>query len=238
MNGTVYVAVEQPDNTTAKVDRVIMYEQVNADGTFVFCPLPSGTYDVVVMGTTAGGSFYQPSIVTGVNVGSTTGNIKLYLPAATPNASLSGIVSAQTASNTGAVADVQLSTLATINGVTYTIPLPPTGAQSSATLSVETAAAVSPATCPAGSPSGVTDCVSYTMNVPSGAANIGVWASSGASLTVTTSFAAYSVDGIATVPNSGGTADCGPSELTVAAPALTTSALSPTGINLAFTSCQ
>lgn len=238
VNGTVYVAVEQPDNTTAKVDRVIMYEQVNADGTFVFCPLPSGAYDVVVMGTSASGSYYQPSIVTGVSVGSTTGNIKLYLPAATPNASLSGIVSAQTASNTGAIADVQLSTLATINGATYTIPLPPTTTQSSATLSVETAAAVAPATCPPGSPSGTTDCVSYTMNVPSGAANIGAWLSSGPSLTVTTSLAAYSVDGIAAVPNSGGTADCSPSELTVAAPALTTSALNPTGINLAFTSCQ
>lgn len=238
VNGSVYVAVEQPDNTTAKVDRVIMYEKVNADGTFVFCPLPSGPYDVVVMGTTAGGSFYQPSIVTGVNVGSTTGNIKLYLPAATPNASLSGIVSAQTASNTGAVADVQLSTLATINGVTYTIPLPPTTTQSSATMSVETAAAVAPATCPPGSPSGTTDCINYTMDVPSGAANIGAWMSSGSSLTVTTSLASYSVDGIATVPASGGVADCSPSELTVAAPALTTAALNPTGINLAFKSCQ
>lgn len=238
VNGTVFVAVEQPDNTTAKVDRVVMYEQVNADGTFVFCPLPSGTYDVVVMGTTAGGSFYQPSIVTGVSVGSTAGNIKLYLPAAAPNASLSGIVSAQTATNTGAIADVQLSTLATINGATYTIPLPPTTTQSSATLSVETAAAVAPATCPAGSPSGTTDCVSYTMDVPSGAANIGVWMSSGSSLTVTTSLASYSVNGFATIPNSGGTPDCSPSELTVAAPALTTAALNPTGINLAFASCQ
>lgn len=238
VNGSVYVAVEQPDNTTAKVDRVIMYEKVNADGTFVFCPLPTGTYDVVVMGTTAGGSFYQPSIVTGISVGSTTGNIKLYLPTATPNASLSGIVSAQTTSNTGAVADVQLSTLATINGATYTIPLPPTTTQSSATLSVETAAAVAPATCPPGSPSGTTDCVNYTMDVPSGSANIGAWMSSGSSLTVTTSLASYSVDGIATVPGTGGTSDCSPSELTVAAPALTTAALNPTGINLAFTSCQ
>jgi hypothetical protein len=238
VNGTVYVAVEQPDTTMAKVDRVVMYEKVNADGTFVFCPLPAGMYDVVIVGTNAAGSFYQPTIVTGVSVGSTTGTVKLTLPAATPNASLSGIVTAQTASNTGAIADVQLSALETVGTATYTIPLPPTSTQSSATLGVETAAAVAPATCPAGSPSGTTDCASYTLNVPSGAVNIGAWASSGPTLTVTTNLATYSVDGIAIVPNSGGALDCSPSELTFAAPALTTAALNPTGINLAFKSCQ
>lgn len=238
VNGTVYVAIEQPDTTTAKVDRVIMYEKVNADGTFVFCPLPSGSYDVVIMGTTTGGLFYQPTIVTGVTVGSTVGTVKIYLPAATPNASLAGTVTAQTASNTGAIADVQLSALETVGAATYTIPLPPTSTQSSATLSLETAAAVSPATCPAGSPSGTTDCANYTVNLPSGAANIGAWSSGGATLTVTANLATYSVDGIATVPNSGGTLDCSPSEITVAGPALTTAALNPTGINLAFKSCQ
>jgi hypothetical protein len=238
VNGTVYVAIEQPDNTVAKVDRVIMYEKVNADGTFVFCPLPSGSYDIVIMGTTTGGSFYQPTIVTGATVGSTVGTVKIYLPAATPNASLSGTVTAQTAANVGAIADVQLSALETVGTATYTIPLPPTTTQSSATLSLETAAAVLPATCPAGSPSGTTDCANYTLNVPSGAVNIGAWSAGGTTLTVTANLATYSVDGIATVPNSGGTLDCSPSELTVAGPALTTAALNPTGINLAFKSCQ
>jgi hypothetical protein len=238
VNGTVYVAIEQPDNTVAKVDRVIMYEKVNADGTFVFCPLPSGSYDIVIMGTTTGGSFYQPTIVTGATVGSTVGTVKIYLPAATPNASLSGTVTAQAAANVGAIADVQLSALETVGTATFTIPLPPTTTQSSATLSLETAAAVLPATCPAGSPSGTTDCANYTLNVPSGAVNIGAWSAGGTTLTVTANLATYSVDGIATVPNSGGTLDCSPSELTVAGPALTTAALNPTGINLAFKSCQ
>jgi hypothetical protein len=238
VDGSVYVAVEQPDTSTAKVDRVIMYEKVNADGTFVFCPLPNGTYDVVIMGTSKTGSFYQPTIVTGVSVGSTVGTVKIYLPTATPNASLSGTVTAQTAANAGAIADVQLSALETVGTATYTIPLPPTVSQSSATLSVETAAAVSPATCPAGSPSGTTDCAPYTLSLPSGAANIGAWAASGPTLTVTATLATYSVDGIATVPNSGGTLDCSPSEVTVVGPALTTAALNPTGIDVAFKSCQ
>lgn len=238
VDGKVYVAIEQPDTTPAKVDRVIMYEKVNADGTFVFCPLPNGTYDIVIMGTTTGGSFYRPTIVTGVAVGSTVGTIKIYLPTATPNASLSGTVTAQTTANAGAIADVQLSALETVGTATYTIPLPPTATQSTATLSVETAAAVLPATCPAGSPSGTTDCVNYTLNLPSGAVNIGAWAASGPTLTLTTNMATYSVDGIATIPSSGGAPDCSPSELTVAGPALTSVALNPTGINLAFKSCN
>jgi Domain of unknown function (DUF4382) len=238
VNGTVFVALEQPDTTANMIHRVVMYAQVNPDGTFTFCPVPTGTYDVVLMGTNAAGSFYQPTIVTGVTVGSTVGTVKIYLPATAPNASLSGTVTAQNSSNAGSVADVDLSALEAVGGVTYTIPLPPTSTQTSATLGVETAAAVSPATCPAGSPSGTTDCVPYTLNLPSGTVNIGAWASGGVALTVTANLASYSVDGIATVPNSGGTLDCSPSEITVAAPALTTAALNPVGIDLAFKSCQ
>lgn len=240
VNGTVVVTLEQKDSNG--IDRPIAggAKVANTDGTFVYCPLPAGTYDVVVVGTTSGspGSFYQPSIVTGVTVGSTTGTIKLYLPAATPNASIAGVVSAQNASNAGTIADVELSALEMVNSTTYTIPLPPTSTQSSETLNVETAAAVSPATCPAGNPSGTTDCVNYTMNVPSGAVNIGAWASSGITLTVTTNFASYAVDGIATVPGSGGTADCSPSEITTSATTLTSTTLNLTGVNLAFKSCQ
>ena len=238
INGTVVVTLEQKDSSGT--DRPIAggAKVANTDGTFVYCPLPAGTYDAVVVGTTSGGSFYQPSIVTGVTVGSTTGTIKLYLPAATPNASLAGTVSAQNASNAGAVADVQLSALETVNTTTYTIPLPPTSTQSSESLNVETAAAVAPATCPPGNPSGTTDCVTYIMNVPSGAVNIGAWASSGITLTVTTNFASYAVDGIAAVPGSGGTADCSPSEITTSPTTLTSTTLNVTGENLAFKSCQ
>ena len=238
INGTVVVTLEQKDSSG--IDRPIAggAKVANTDGTFVYCPLPAGTYDVVVVGTASGGSFYQPSIVTGVTVGSTTGTIKLYLPAATPNASVAGTASAQNASNAGAVADVQLSALETVNTTTYTIPLPPTSTQSSETLNLETAAAGAPATCPPGNPSGTTDCVNYTMNLPSGAVNIGAWASSGITLTVTTNFASYAVDGIATVPGGGGTVDCSPSEITTSATTLTSTTLNLSGVNLAFKSCQ
>ncbi len=229
--GSAVVVLEQKDS--AGIDRPVggSSKVVNTDGTFVYCPLPAGTYDVVVVGTTTGGAFYQPSIVTGVSVGSTTGTIKLYLPTASTNASLAGTVSSQNASNQGTVADVQLSALETVNSTKYTIPLPLTSTQSSATLNVETAPGSG---CTTG-----TDCKPYTLNVPGGAVNIGAWASSGVTLTVSTSLASYSVDGLATVPGGGGTADCNPSEITTTPPTtLTTSTLNVTGLDLAFKSCQ
>jgi len=229
VNGTVYVAIEQPDNTIAKIDRVLMYEKVNADGTFVFCPLPAGSYDVVIVGTTAGGLFYQPTIVTGVSVGSTIGTAKLYLPAATQNASLSGIVTAQNGSNAGAVADVQLSALETdsASGATFTIPLLPTATQSSATLMVETAASSGTLTCPSG-----TDCANYTMVVPGGGAYIGAYATTGSTLTQSAALATYVIDGT--------TETCTPMEAKSAANALTGTGPFTITVSdaLAFVACQ
>ena len=127
MSGAVIVALEQKDTTG--VDRIFMSMLANADGTFVFCPLPAGTYDVVIVGTrTSDAALYEPSIVTGISVGSTTGNVSLYLPAitTTSSAALSGLVTSQTSTMTATVADVQLSALETVSTVTYTIPLPPT----------------------------------------------------------------------------------------------------------------
>jgi hypothetical protein len=229
VGGKVFVALEQPDTTANMVHRVVMYQQVNPDGTFVFCPVPDGTYDIVIMGTDAGGSFYRPTIITGVTVGSTTNVVTITLPTTTPNASLSGTVTAQTGSNTGATVDVELSALEMVNGVTYTIPLPPTATQTAATLGVETATG---GTCPAN-----TFCAPYTLDVPSGAASIGAWSAGGTTITLGTGLASYSVDGIATVPGAGGTPDCGTPEMTVAAPDLT-SDLNPTGIDLAYTACN
>ena len=257
VNGKVNFALEQKDS--GGIDRIVMSGVVAADGTFVICPVLLGNtslpYDVVIVGTTTGGALYQPSIITGVSVGSTTGNIKLYLPttSTTPtltnsSAALSGVVTSQNTAATpvGTVADVQLSTLETVNAVVYTIPLPPTTAQNTSTLTVTTAAAVSPATCPpgAGMPAGTTDCVNYTLSVPSGAAYWGAWSSSGTTLTappVSALLANYSVDGIATVPGSGGTLDCSPSEIknpTTPTALATTVPYAVTGLNLNFAGCQ
>ena len=190
------------------------------------------------MGTrTSDGALYEPSIVTGVSVGSTTGNVNLYLPAATTtsSAALGGLVTSQTSTPTATVADVQLSALETISTATYTIPLPPTSTQTSDTLSVETAPSTTTLTCPAN-----TDCAAYTLSLPSGGPYVGAWSSSGATLAATTPLADYMLDGIAYVPSSGGTLNCTPnSEMKSALSTLTGAGpYAVSGINLAFTACQ
>jgi hypothetical protein len=208
--GSAVVSIEQKDSTG--VDRIIMSTPVAADGSFVFCPLASGSYDVVITATRNDGVMYQPAIVTGVSVGSTVGTVKMAVPSATATstATVHGTVSSQSSATpaAGTVADVELSALETVSTATYTIPLPPTSAQSSTTMAVETAASTGTTTCPSG-----TDCVNYSMVLPSAGASIGAWSSSGVSLTAGAGLAAYVVDGNAVVPGSGGTADCSPTEV-------------------------
>ena len=235
VSGAVTVNLEQKD--ISGVDRVVMSTDAAADGTFVFCPLPAGTYDVVVVGTRTDGVLYEPTILTGVAVGDTTGNINLYLPAttATSAATLKVLVTSQNSSNAATQADLDLSVLETVNSTTYTIPLAPTSTQSAATLGVETAASTTTLTCPTG-----TDCASYAMQISSGGPYVGAWSAGGATLAQSSPLATYVVDGFATVPSSGGTADCTPSELQSTPPSALVGAgpYNATVPTLAFTSCQ
>src|SRR6201996_6604670 len=77
VNGRVTIGLEQKDSNG--VDRVVMATLAGTDGSFVFCPIPAGTYDVVIVGERADGTAYQPSIVTGVANGQSVGNVNLYL---------------------------------------------------------------------------------------------------------------------------------------------------------------
>jgi len=233
VSGSVMVALEQKDG--AGIDRVQRATLTASDGSFVFCPLPSGTYDVVIVGTRSDGAIYEPSIVTGVSVGSTTGTVNLFgmASASLSVSTLNGIVTSQNSSNAGTVADVELSVLETVNSQTYTVPLSPTSTQNSATISVETAAPSGTLTCPTG-----TDCANYSLAVSSGAANVGAWSSSGTTLTANITLATYEMDGLALVPSSGGLPDCTPSEQTTAAFTLTAGGGTVAVDPLAFTTCQ
>jgi len=234
VNGSVLVAIEQKDTTG--IDRVVMSTLADADGSFVFCPLPTGTYDLVIVGTRSDGVLYAPTIITGVTTGSTTGTVNLYLPAttATSSAAVSGLVTSTTSASAATITDVQLSVLEMIGSATYTIPLPPTTTQSSATLALETAASTSTLTCPSG-----TDCAAYALSIASSGPYAGAWSSSGATLTQSSALATFMIDGIATVPSSGGTANCSPSELQSASSVL--SGVGPFTVTvptLTFTACQ
>ena len=233
VNGSVVVAVEQRD--AGGIDRVQRATLAANDGSFVFCPLPAGTYDVVIVGTRADGAIYEPSIITGVSVGSTTGNVSLFAlsSAALSASTLNGTITSRSSSMTGTVADVDLSVLETLNSVTYTIPLAPTSTQNSATQAVETAASSGALICPAG-----TDCATYLLSVSSGAANVGAWSSSGTTITANVSLATYKMDGLAFVPSSGGVPDCSPSEQTTAAFTLTVGGSTVAVDPLTFKACQ
>lgn len=253
------VSLEQPDSTG--VDRVLVSTVTAPDGTWVICPVMQGDttkpYDVVITGATSTGILYAPSIVTGVNIGSTVGTVALNMPAgtnitaATSTAMISGQVTSENASNAGTAIDATLTVLETFTNGTYTIPLPMTATQSAAT-AVTVTTAMPGSQNPACNPGGAY-CADYgpltqsygttqsagPLQVPAAGAYMGAWSSSGVTLSQPTVLPAYVVDGIATVPNSATTNDCTPSEqkatilFNVNAPTL-----SVTNANLAFTGCQ
>jgi hypothetical protein len=230
ITGPAIVALEQKDS--AGIDRVFMSTMTDGSGAFSFCPLPAGTYDVVVVGSSSAGVVYSPTVVTGVSPGSALGSVPMHALAivSVSAAKLSGQVTSATSANAGTVADVQVSALETVaTGLTVTVPLLPTSTQTSAVLALETASG-------AGCPSG-TDCVSYSIQLPAGAAFVGAYSSGGTTVSQSALAASYQMDGIAFVPSSGGTLDCSPSEETAAAvtpvPAVTTPAAT-----LKFGGCQ
>ena len=146
--GTVIVALEQNVNG---VDRVTMQTTADASGNFTFCPVLDGTYDVVAAAVNGSGVAYAATVTTGVADGTSMGNIPIIATTgiSTSIASIMG----QVTTTTGAAAtsaDLELSALQPIgNNVLATIPL---AAQSTATLSLATAA---DAACPVN-----TNCVS------------------------------------------------------------------------------
>src|SRR6266851_944564 len=181
IDGQVTVALEQKDATG--VDRVFMSTLTNASGQFVFCPLPSGTYDVVIVAQSTAGVVYSPTVVTGVSTGSAMTVVPLHaLPVVSAGAAtLQGSVTSQNSANppAGTIADVQLSTLEAVSStLTVTVPLVPNASQPSVVLALSTASSNA---CPAG-----TDCVSYNLKVPAGPAFVGAFSASGTTLTQST----------------------------------------------------
>jgi len=234
--GTAWVALEQPD--AGGVDRVVQSTIANTDGTFVFCPLPAGNYDVVISGIrSSDGALYAPTIVTGVAVGDTTGAVKLNAPvlaAASSFANLTGLVTSANTSNAPTAIDVTLAALATVNGKIYTIPQQPAATPFYGVSQVVTTAAGPVGTPPVACPSG-TDCINYSLPVPSTGAYIGAWSASGATLAQPAALPSYAVDGITTSTCSAAEVNSNPPLALTGTGPFTSVAITP---NLAFTGCQ
>ena len=240
-DGKVLVALEQADSSS--VDRIIMEAMADSNGNFSFCPVPTGMYDLVAVGTGQKNTAYNAAVLLGVSQGSSAGKIPLIAETgATPAgpATIQGTVTAASGTppmTTGASVDVALSALQTITipgGATtrdITIPL-----QGASTMTVATAAAM---TCPAN-----TNCADYKLVVPASNPSIGVFSSSGTSYSMPIAGdVLFKVEGRASVPMSGGTTTCSPATLvtdkdSADMPLKVTGGMTSTAKRLDFTGCM
>ena len=221
--GTVLVAAEMPDSTG--IDRVVMETAADSNGNFRFCPLPPGTFDIVIVAIGPNNLPYNATSVVNVPNGTNLNTIPLVAEAsASSPAVLMGVVTASTSSG-GASVDVSLSAL---QGISFnsgmptnrqlTIPLesipatPTTPAiASTGLISISTSTA-----CPVGSPANA-NCSSYTLLVPGSNPSVAVFSASGFSYAAPAPGSVFfTVDAIAALPMSGGLPDCSPAELTTA----------------------
>src|SRR5215470_3099292 len=217
--GTVLVAVEMPDSTG--IDRIVMETAADANGNFRFCPLPTGTFDIVIVAIGPNNLPYNATSVLSVPNGTNLGGIPLQPETgATAPATLQGFVTATTGT-AGASADVSMSALQQVSFGSpavkrqVTIPLEAIQATqtTSATASTELISITTNTSCPTGSPVN-TNCAQYTLVVPASNPSVGAFSASG--FTYSAPAAApvpFTVDARAAVPKSGGTADCSPSEI-------------------------
>jgi hypothetical protein len=232
VGGTITVALEQKD--ASGVDRVFMETNADATGGFVFCPLPAGTYDLVVVAVDGAGTSYSAAVLTGISPGQTSGKIPL-VPS-TMQATIQGTVTSK-GSTGGTPADVAVDITESVgtSGLIVTIP-------QVALTNVADAGLIS--TIPSASCLTGTDCANYTLLVPGVEPNVGAYSASGATFTQSMTLpVAYNVDSFAFVPMSGGLAYCSPSELKTSSttsnnPIAVITGSTATAATLSFTGCQ
>jgi hypothetical protein len=218
INGSVQVAIEQQD--AAGVDRIMMQAVTDSNGNFRFCPLPTGTFDLVIVAIGPANLPYNATAVLNVPNGTNLGTIPLVAETgATGPAQLQGVVTAT--SGTAAVSiDASLSALQTVpsGGATnrqITIPLqtiPATNmtpeVDSTGIISVD-----SNTNCPMSAPKN-TNCATYTLVVPASNPSVGLFSASGFTYSTPASGdVLFTVDAQAAKPMSGGVVDCMPSEI-------------------------
>jgi hypothetical protein len=221
--GSVLVAIEEPDSTG--IDRILMETAADANGNFRFCPLPSGTFDIVLVAVGPNNLPYNATSVLNVPNGTNLTTVPLVAEVGAPApAVLQGFVTASTVTG-GASVDVSLAALQSVSvGITMTItrqlniPLQTISATntSPAILSTGLVSVSTNTNCPVGSPANA-NCSPYSLVVPASNPTIGVFSSSGVAYTAPAAGdVLFTVDAIAAQPLSGGVVDCVQSEQTTA----------------------
>jgi Domain of unknown function (DUF4382) len=228
VGGTTVVALEQNDGSGA--DRVILSTLADANGNFALCPVPTGTYDLVVAAVNGAGVFYAATIATGVSDSTAVGNTPMTPEpssggANTGPASLTGTV--QTGGMSSGVSEiVTLSALQSVSGLNVLVTLPLVQ-QSIATANVTTIGG----SCQSGF-----DCVDFTLSVPAVNAFVGTFSGASTIYNQGNGPVNYNVDG-KPVPNSDGTPVCGQNEMKTGTVAVTPGNSFPVG-TLSFTGCS
>jgi hypothetical protein len=246
--GNVQVAIEQPDSTG--VDRIVMQAVADSNGNFNFCPLPTGMFDIVVVGIGPANVPYNATTVLSIPNGTNLGSIPLIAEVgATAPAVFQGFVTATNGAAAGTI-DASLSALQAVpTGPTttlqVTIPLQTIPATST-TPEVDSTGLISVSantSCPTGAPANA-NCAQYTLVVPASNPSVAIFSSSGFTYsTPATGDVLFTVDARAAVPLSGGTPDCTPSEQMVAkdstaAPLKALPATTTTVAEIDFSSCM
>src|SRR5215469_2222873 len=232
--GSIVVALEQQDSSG--VDRVVMETVTDSSGSFSFCPVAAGTYDVVVGAVSGTGVAYAATVITGVQPGNALGLVPVtpQTGASTAPASITGLVTTSTGS-AGTVADISLSALQPISSsAMVTIPL---AGQSASMANLTTVAS---STCPA-----KTDCASYTLAVPALNPSVGAFVANASQKPAppTAGPVSYTIDAFSFMTDGTGTPDCSPSELKTNStmtntPLTVGSGMNSTAATLAFSGCQ
>ena len=192
------VLLEQPDSNS--IDRVVDAGVTVVDGTFIFCPLPTGNYDVVVNAATANADLtttvYGTTVTLKVPLGTTLATIPLISEgtAVTPVSSTFRGQVTTVSSGAPTAADVTISALQQViptggSPVSVTIPVLSSLSQP-LTITTGATSASLPA-CPSG-----LDCFNYSLTLPSGNPQVGTFSSGPVVYTPPTAGAAtYTING-------------------------------------------
>ena len=232
--GQVVVALEQKDAKTG-IDHILMRTNAGSNGTFVLCPVPQGTYDLVAVGVDGASVSYSAGVETGIQAGQLAGQIPLVPGSA--QGTLQGTITAQNIGRPPAGAQVAVQPVALQqlgeNGPTITVPvLPSQSAYDEAMLTVNRD------TCPTG-----VDCTAFSMQLPAISPNVVACSDQTAQFTQPSSNPGYMAESAALIPGSGGIPSCVATSLSVTATAQGRSIVlnpdqSTTAATLAFTQCE
>ncbi|HTU51752.1 MAG TPA: DUF4382 domain-containing protein [Acidobacteriaceae bacterium] len=198
--GSVVVALEQKDPATG-IDRILMRTSAGSDGTFILCPVPQGTYDLVAVGVDGASVSYSAGVEMGIQSGQLADKIPL-VPGS-QQGTLEGLITTQgTGTNPlGVSLAVQAGALQQIatDGATITVPLlPGQSPYDEAMLTTD-----------GSSCAGGVDCAPFSMQLPTSTPNVVACSEQTAQFKQQQgSTPGYTAESVAAIPGTGTEAAC------------------------------